>query len=102
MYLVYFGVYSLAIYLLESLPSGRVILSPNSLSEREKIGLCRLFFTFGGNLVPAATILRLYGNVYQNRVAVISMSVIQMVCIRALMLYAISNRLAATISRFHS
>ncbi len=69
-----------------------MILSPNSLSEREKNRALPPFFTFLGTWISAATILGYTGNVYQNGVAVISMSVIPWF-IGALMLYAISNRL---------
>ena len=91
-YLVYFGVYSLAILFIGKSSFGESDSISKFFVGERKIGLCRLFFTFVGTWISAATILGYTGNVYQNRVAVISMSVIPWF-IGALMLYAISNRL---------
>ena len=91
-YLVYFGVYSLAILFIGKSSFGESDSISKFFVGERKIGLCRLFFTFVGTWISAATILGYTGNVYQNGVAVISMSVIPWF-IGALMLYAISNRL---------
>ena len=91
-YLVYFGVYSLAILFIGKSSFGESDSISKFFVGERKIGLCRLFFTCVGTWISAATILGYTGNVYQNGVAVISMSVIPWF-IGALMLYAISNRL---------
>lgn len=91
-YLVYFVLYSLAI----------LIIGRSSFRESDSVskffvgerrtGLGRLFFTFVGTWISAATILGYTGNVYQNGTGVITMSVIPWF-IGAVMLYAISDRL---------
>lgn len=91
-YLVYFGVYSLAILVIGKSTFGESDSISKFFVGERKIGLCRLFFTFVGTWISAATILGYTGNVYQNGVAVISMSVIPWF-IGALMLYAISDKL---------
>lgn len=91
-YLVYFCVYSLAILFIGKSSFGESdSISKFFIGER-KTGRGRLFFTFVGTWISAATILGYTGNVYQNGTAVIAVSVIPWF-IGALMLYAISDRL---------
>lgn len=91
-YLVYFGLYSLAILIIGKSSFGESDSISKFFVGERKIGVCRLFFTFVGTWISAATILGYTGNVYQNGVAVISMSVIPWF-IGAVMLYAITDRL---------
>lgn len=91
-YLVYFGLYSLIILIIGKSSFGDSDSVSKFFVGERKIGLRRLFFTFVGTWISAATILGYTGNVYQNGTAVISMSVIPWF-IGAAMLYAISDRL---------
>ena len=63
MYLVYFGVYSLAILFIGKSSFGESDSISKFFVGERKIGLCRLFFTFVGTWISAATILGwgLYG-----------------------------------------
>ena len=62
-YLVYFGVYSLAILFIGKSSFGESDSISKFFVGERKIGLCRLFFTFVGTWISAATILGwgLYG-----------------------------------------
>ena len=91
MYLVYFGVYSLAILFIGKSSFGESDSISKFFVGERKSGFAACFY-FCGNLDFSGHNSRYTGNVYQNRVAVISMSVIPWF-IGALMLYAISNRL---------
>lgn len=92
LYLVYFCVYSLAILFIGKSSFGESdSISKFFIGER-KTGLRRLFFTFVGTWISAATILGFTGNVYQNGTATIAVTVIPWF-IGTLMLYAISDRL---------
>lgn len=91
-YLVYFGLYSLAILFIGKSSFGESDSVSKFFVGERKTGLFKLFFTFVGTWISAATILGYTGNVYQNGTAVIMVSVIPWF-IGALMLLAISGRL---------
>jgi len=91
-YLIYFGVYSLVILFIGKSSLGESDSISKFFVGERKIGLFRLFFTFVGTWISAATILSYTGNVYLNGTAVIAISVIPWF-IGAVMLFAISDRL---------
>lgn len=92
MQMIYFVVYSLVFLVIGKLSfSESDSVSKFFVGER-KNDVRRLFFTFVGTWVSAATILGFTGNVYHNGTAVIASSVIPWF-IGAAMLYLISDRL---------
>lgn len=91
-YLVYFGVYSLAFLLIGKSSFGESDSISKFFVGERKTGFLKLFFTFVGTWISAATILGYTGNVYQNGTIVIMVSVIPWF-IGALMLAAITDRL---------
>ncbi len=91
-YLMYFCIYSLVILFIGKSSFDESDSVPKFFIGERKTGLLRLFFTFVGTWISAASILGFTGNVYQNGTAVIMVSVVPWF-IGALMLYAISDRL---------
>ena len=91
-YLIYFCVYSLVILFIGKSSFSESDSVPKFFIGERKTGLLRLFFTFVGTWISAASILGFTGNVCQQGTAVIIVSVIPWF-IGALMLYAISDRL---------
>ena len=90
MQMIYFVVYSLVFLVIGKLSfSESDSVSKFFVGER-KNDVRRLFFTFVGTWVSAATILGFTGNVYHNGTAVIASSVIPWF-IGAAMLYLISE-----------
>lgn len=90
--LIYFVVYSLVFLVIGKLSfSESDSVAKFFVGERKNDGK-RLFFTFVGTWVSAATILGFTGNVYHNGTAVIASSVIPWF-IGALLLYFITDRL---------
>ena len=91
-YLIYFCVYSLIILFIGKSSFSESDSVPKFFIGERKTGLMRLFFTFVGTWISAASILGFTGNVCQNGTAVIIVSVIPWF-IGALMLYFIVDRL---------
>lgn len=91
-YLMYFCIYSLIILLIGKSSFDDSDSVPKFFIGERKTGLLRLFFTFVGTWISAASVLGFTGNVYQNGTAVIMVSVVPWF-IGALMLYGISDRL---------
>lgn len=91
-YLMYFCIYSLVILFIGKSSFDDSDSVPKFFIGERKTGLLRLFFTFVGTWISAASVLGFTGNVYQNGTAVIMVSVVPWF-IGALMLYAISDRL---------
>ena len=91
-YLVYFGVYSLVILFIGKSSLGESDSVSKFFVGERTIGLLRLFFTFVGTWISAATILSYTGNVYLEGTSVIATSVIPWF-IGAVMLFAVSDRL---------
>lgn len=90
--LIYFVVYSLVFLVIGKLSfSESDSIAKFFVGERKNDGR-RLFFTFVGTWVSAATILGFTGNVYHNGTTVIAFSVIPWF-IGALLLYLITDRL---------
>ena len=75
-YLVYFGVYSLVILFIGKSSLGESDSVSKFFVGERNIGLLRLFFTFVGTWISAATILSYTGNVYLEGTSVIATSVI--------------------------
>lgn len=91
-YLIYFTLYSFIILIIgKSSYRDSNSLHKFFVGER-KLGVLKLFFTFVGTWISAATILGFTGNVYENGVRTILTSVIPWF-IGAGMLYLISSRL---------
>lgn len=91
-YLMYFCIYSLIIVFIGKSSFDDSDSVPKFFIGERKTGLRRLFFTFVGTWISAASVLGFTGNVYQNGTAVIMVSVVPWF-IGALMLYGISDRL---------
>lgn len=91
-YLMYFCIYSLVIVFIGKSSFEESDSVPKFFIGERKTGLLRLFFTFVGTWISAASILGFTGNVYQNGTSVIMVSVLPWM-IGALMLYAINDRL---------
>lgn len=91
-YLMYFCIYSLIILCIGKSSFDDSDSVPKFFIGERKTGLLRLFFTFVGTWISAASVLGFTGNVYQNGTAVIMVSVVPWF-IGALMLYGISDRL---------
>ena len=91
-YLVYFGVYSLVILFIGKSSLGESDSVSKFFVGERSISLLRLFFTFVGTWISAATILSYTGNVYLEGTSVIATSVIPWF-IGTVMLFAVSDRL---------
>lgn len=91
-YLMYFCIYSLIILFIGKSSFDDSDSVPKFFIGERKTGVLRLFFTFVGTWISAASVLGFTGNVYQNGTAVIMVSVVPWF-IGALLLYAMSDRL---------
>ena len=91
-YLVCFSVYSLIILIIGKSSFGESDSIGKFFIGERKCGFWRLFSTFVGTWVSAATILGYTGNVFENGTSVIAVTVIPWF-IGAGLLYLISGRI---------
>ena len=91
-YLIYFVVYSVFLLVVGKATSRASDSLDKFFVGERKMGVFRLFFTFVGTWLSAATILGFTGTIYNSGFSVIVTSVIPWF-LGALLLYAISDRL---------
>ena len=91
-YLIYFVVYSVFLLVVGKATSRASDSLDKFFVGERKMGVFRLFFTFVGTWLSAATILGFTGSIYNSGFSVIVTSVIPWF-LGALLLYAISDRL---------